>query len=58
MKRGDLFFVDLSPTVGSEINKRRPELIDSNNANNANNRSASTVTVMPPHLQSQQSLSF
>ena len=42
MKRGDLFFADLSPTVGSEINKRRPVLIVSNNANN---RSASTVTV-------------
>jgi len=44
MKRGDLFFADLSPTVGSEINKRRPVLIVSNNANN---RSASTVTVLP-----------
>lgn len=44
MKRGDLFFADLSPTVGPEINKRRPVLIVSNNANN---RSASTVTVLP-----------
>jgi mRNA interferase MazF len=44
MKRGDIFFADLSPTVGSEINKRRPVLIVSNNANN---RSASTVSVLP-----------
>ena len=44
MKRGDIFYADLSPTVGSEINKRRPVLIVSNNANN---RAASTVTVLP-----------
>ena len=44
IKRGDLFFADLSPTVGSEINKCRPVLIVSNNANN---RSAITVTVLP-----------
>ena len=44
MKRGDIVFADLSPTVGSEINKRRPVLIVSNDANN---RVASTVTVLP-----------
>ena len=44
MKRGEIWFADLSPTVGSEINKRRPVLIVSNNANN---RAASTVTVLP-----------
>jgi mRNA interferase MazF len=44
IKRGDLFFADLSPTVGSEINKCRPVLIVSNNANNL---SAITVTVLP-----------
>lgn len=44
MRRGDIVFADLSPTVGSEINKRRPVLIVSNNANN---RAAATVTVLP-----------
>lgn len=44
MKRGDIWFADLSPMVGSEINKRRPVLIVSNNANN---RAASTLTVLP-----------
>jgi mRNA interferase MazF len=44
MKRGDIYFADLSPTLGSEINKRRPVLIVSNNANN---RAANTITVLP-----------
>lgn len=44
MRRGEIFYADLSPAVGSEINKRRPVLIVSNNANN---RAASTVTVLP-----------
>ncbi|MBI4357392.1 MAG: type II toxin-antitoxin system PemK/MazF family toxin [Gammaproteobacteria bacterium] len=44
MKRGELYYANLSPTVGSEINKRRPVLIVSNNANN---KTASTVTVLP-----------
>ncbi|AUB85257.1 type II toxin-antitoxin system PemK/MazF family toxin [Candidatus Thiodictyon syntrophicum] len=44
MKRGDILYADLSPSVGSEINKRRPVLIVSNDANN---RAASTVTILP-----------
>ena len=44
MTRGEIYYADLSPTVGSEINKRRPVLIVSNDANN---RAASTVTVLP-----------
>jgi mRNA interferase MazF len=44
MRRGEIYFADLSPTVGSEINKRRPVLIVSNDASN---RSATTVTVLP-----------
>ena len=44
MKRGEIYFADLSPTVGSETNKRRPVLIVSNDANN---RAATTVTVLP-----------
>jgi len=44
MRRGEIYFADLSPAVGSEINKRRPVLIVSNDANN---RAGSTVTVLP-----------
>lgn len=44
MKRGDIYFADLNPTVGSEIRKVRPVLIVSNNANN---QASSTVTVVP-----------
>lgn len=44
MRRGEIYFADLSPSLGSEINKRRPVLIVSNDANN---RAASTVTVLP-----------
>lgn len=44
MKRGDIFFANLDPTVGSETQKNRPVLIISNNANN---KAASTITVIP-----------
>jgi mRNA interferase MazF len=44
MKRGEIYFANLDPTVGSEIRKKRPVLIVSNNANN---KAASTVTVVP-----------
>ena len=44
MKRGEIYYANLSPTVGSEMDKRRPVLIVSNNANN---RAADTVTIVP-----------
>lgn len=44
MKRGDIFYVDLSPAIGSETDKQRPVLIVSNNANN---RASTTITVLP-----------
>jgi len=44
MRRGEIYYADLTPNVGSEINKRRPVLIVSNNANH---RAAPTVTVLP-----------
>jgi|SRR3989304_7777041 len=44
MKRGEIYFANLNPTVGSEIRKIRPVLIVSNNANN---NAADTVTVVP-----------
>lgn len=44
MKRGEIWFADLSPTRGSEIAKHRPVLIVSNDANN---RASSTITILP-----------
>lgn len=44
MKRGDIFYANLSPTIGSEMAKRRPVLIVSNNINN---KAATTVTILP-----------
>ncbi len=44
MRRGDIFYTDFSPVVGSEMVKRRPVLIVSNNANN---RTSTTVTILP-----------
>jgi mRNA interferase MazF len=44
MRRGDIFWVNLEPAIGSEANKRRPCLIVSNDVNN---RAASTITVAP-----------
>lgn len=34
MKRGEIYYANLNPTIGSEVSKRRPVLIISNNANN------------------------
>lgn len=44
MKRGEIYFANLDPTVGSEIRKKRPVIIVSNNANN---HYATTVTIVP-----------
>lgn len=44
MKRGEIYFADLDPTVGEEIKKIRPVLIISNNANN---NVANTITIIP-----------
>lgn len=44
MRRGEIYFADLDPTVGDEIRKVRPVLIISNNANN---NVANTLTIIP-----------
>jgi len=48
MRRGEIYYAELGPTIGSEINKRRPVLVVSNDANN---RAAGTVTVLPITLK-------
>jgi mRNA interferase MazF len=44
MKRGEIYYANLSSVVGSEIDKRRPVLIVSNDTNND---VATTVTILP-----------
>ncbi|MBI4057376.1 MAG: type II toxin-antitoxin system PemK/MazF family toxin [Elusimicrobia bacterium] len=44
MKRGEIYWVNLDPTVGSEIKKTRPAVVVSNDLNNIH---AQTVTVLP-----------
>ena len=43
MKRGDIYYANLSPVMGSEMGKRRPVLVVSNDISN----SAATVTILP-----------
>jgi mRNA interferase MazF len=44
MKRGDIYFAQLDPTIGSEIQKTRPVIIVSNDVAN---RSSNLLTVIP-----------
>lgn len=44
IKRGEIYYADLNPTIGAEINKKRPVLIISNDANN---RVSNTITILP-----------
>jgi mRNA interferase MazF len=44
IRRGQIYWAQLDPTIGSEIKKTRPVLIVSNNANN---QAADTVTILP-----------
>ena len=44
IRRGDIYWVKLDPTEGSEIGKTRPGVVISNNINN---EFADTVTILP-----------
>ena len=44
IKRGEIYWVNLDPTIGSEIRKTRPAVVVSNDINNLH---AQTVTVVP-----------
>ena len=44
MKRGEIYYANLSPALGSQMDKRRPVLIVSNDANN---RAANMVNILP-----------
>ena len=44
INRGEIYWVNLNPTIGSEIKKTRPALVISNDINNLH---AQTITVLP-----------
>ncbi|MDH6091971.1 type II toxin-antitoxin system PemK/MazF family toxin [Anabaenopsis arnoldii] len=44
MKGGEIYFANLSPAVVSEMDKRRPVMIVSNDYNN---NASTTVTILP-----------
>lgn len=44
IKRGEIYYANLSPTVGSKMDKRRLVLVVSNDPSN---RAADTVTILP-----------
>lgn len=48
IRRGEVYWINLDPTIGSEISKTRPGLVVSNDINNAH---AETVTVVPLSTQ-------
>ena len=43
MKRGDIFYANLDPVIGSEAAKNRLLIV----SNNINNRTANVVTILP-----------
>ena len=55
IKRGDIYWVNLDPTIGSEIQKTRPAVVVSNDAQN---KSASRVIVLPITSNIEQVFSF
>ncbi len=49
MRRGDVYWVDLEPSIGSEANKLRPGVIVSNDAGNraAERIGSGVITIVP-----------
>ncbi|NEQ44169.1 MAG: type II toxin-antitoxin system PemK/MazF family toxin [Leptolyngbya sp. SIOISBB] len=45
MKRGEIYYANLHPTMGSETAKRCPVLIVSNNANNFAAKTVKILTI-------------
>ena len=55
IRKGDIYWADLNPTIGSEISKVRPVIVVSGNIGN---RYSSTVTVIPITSQTQKIYPF
>lgn len=60
MRRGDLYWIDLDPTQGSEANKVRPAVVVSNDAANrvAVNTGRGVITVVPVTSNTHRILPF
>ncbi len=60
MRRGDVVWVDLEPTLGSEAGKRRPAVVVSNDGANrtAQNLARGVVTVVPVTSQTSRVYPF
>jgi mRNA interferase MazF len=60
MRRGDIYWVDLEPVIGSEANRTRPAIIVSNDAANqaAERRGRGVVTVVPVTSNTQRVFLF
>lgn len=44
IRRGEVYWVNLDPTIGAEIKKSRPAVVISNDQNN---QASSTITILP-----------
>jgi mRNA interferase MazF len=44
IQRGEVYWINMDPTVGAEIKKKRPALVVSNNINN---KHSSLITILP-----------
>ena len=44
IKKGEIYWANLDPTIGAEISKKRPVLVVSNDINN---QYANTITILP-----------
>ncbi len=51
MKRGEIYFANMNPTIGKELNKTRPVLIISNDINNLYSE---LVTIVPITSQTEK----
>lgn len=54
-QRGDIFWVNLDPTVGSEIRKKRPAIVVSNDAANRRYHQVTVVPLTSQHLDQVES---
>lgn len=55
IKRGEVYWANLDPTIGSEISKKSPVLVISNDINN---QFAATVTILPITSSSNKTYPF
>ena len=55
MKKGEIYWTNLDPTIGSEISKNRPTLLVSNDINN---KYSDTITILPIYIYYPENIPF